>query len=51
MIAAKMSINSRVASRRASAALDIFEPCLGKKAFRSAAKRLRRLRRACRWGA
>lgn len=36
----------RVASRRASAALDIFKPCLGKKTFSTAAKRLRRLRRA-----
>jgi CHAD domain-containing protein len=36
----------RVAVRRASAAVDIFEPCLAKKAYRIASKRLRRLRRA-----
>jgi CHAD domain-containing protein len=36
----------RVAARRASAALDIFEPCLGKKTFRSTLRRLRRVRRA-----
>jgi CHAD domain-containing protein len=36
----------RVAARRASAALAVFEPCLTKKAFRSASRRLRRLRRA-----
>lgn len=36
----------RVASRRASAALSIFKPCLGKKTYSSATKRLRVLRRA-----
>ncbi|MBS0266577.1 MAG: CHAD domain-containing protein [Planctomycetes bacterium] len=36
----------RVASRRAAAALDIFRECLKKKAYRLAAKRLKRLRRA-----
>jgi CHAD domain-containing protein len=36
----------RVATRRAGAALRIFAPCLPEKAFRSARKALRRLRRA-----
>jgi CHAD domain-containing protein len=35
----------RVAVRRASSAFDIFEPCLGKKAYRTAANRLKKLRR------
>jgi CHAD domain-containing protein len=36
----------RVAARRASSAVDVFQPCLAKKAYLSASKRLRRLRRA-----
>ncbi len=36
----------RVATRRADAALRIFEPCLPKKVHKAARKRLRRLRRA-----
>jgi CHAD domain-containing protein len=36
----------RVAARRASAALEIFEPCLRRKAYRTASKYVRRLRRA-----
>jgi CHAD domain-containing protein len=36
----------RVAARRASAALEIFKPCLSRKAHRRASKKVRQLRRA-----